>query len=92
MNFIRQSRTLHHTSAYTQRIEKLYFNRTPLSPTCTRVIIHNRLNDRTLWATHGEDGCYIRPDIEHYRCHKAYIPKTRAEIISDTVEPLPEEI
>ena len=24
--------------------------------------------------------------MEHYRCHKAYIPKTRAEIISDTVE------
>ena len=24
--------------------------------------------------------------MEHYRCHKAYIPKTRAERISDTVE------
>ena len=27
--------------------------------------------------------------MEHYRCHKAYIPKTRAEQISDTVEPPP---
>ena len=24
--------------------------------------------------------------MEHYRCHKSYTPKTRAEIISDTVD------
>ena len=30
--------------------------------------------------------------MEHYRCHKAYIPKTREERISDTVEPTPPQI
>ena len=30
--------------------------------------------------------------MEQVRCHKAYIPKTRAEIISDTVEPPPKTI
>ena len=29
---------------------------------------------------------YIGPFMEHYRYHKAYIPKSRAEKISDTVE------
>ena len=35
---------------------------------------------------HGKDGWYIGPDMEHYRCQKEYIPNTRAEQISDTVE------
>ena len=29
--------------------------------------------------------------MEHYIQHKAYTPKTRAEIISDTVEPPPKQ-
>ena len=28
--------------------------------------------------------------MEHYRCHKAAIPNTRAEPLSDTVEPPPQ--
>ena len=27
--------------------------------------------------------------MKHYRCHKAHLPKTRAEIISGAVEPPP---
>ena len=38
---------------------------------------------------HGEYGWYIGPEMEHYRRHKVYIPKTRAELISYTVEPPP---
>ena len=30
--------------------------------------------------------------MEHYRCHKAYIPKTRVDRISDTVEFFPKTI
>ena len=48
--------------------------------------MHNRTNDCASWAPHGEDGWYIGPAMEHYRCHKEYNPKTRAERISDTVE------
>ena len=29
--------------------------------------------------------------MEHHRCHKAYIPKTRSEEISDTVEFFPQK-
>ena len=48
--------------------------------------MHNRTNYLTLWAPHGEYGWYIGPAMEHYSCLKAYIPKTRVERISDTVE------
>jgi hypothetical protein len=27
-------------------------------------------------ASHGVDGWYVGPSIEHYRCHKYYIPST----------------
>ena len=48
--------------------------------------MHNIKNDRSLWAPHGEGGWYIGAVMENYRCHKEYIPKTRAKRISDTVE------
>ena len=48
--------------------------------------MHNIKNYRASWAPHGEDVWYTGPAMEHYRYYKAYIPKTRAELIPDTVE------
>ena len=48
--------------------------------------MHNRPNDCASWVPHVEYEWYIEPAMEHYRCHKAYTPKTRAERISETVE------
>ena len=47
--------------------------------------MHTIPNNHASWAPRGEYGWYIEPAMEHYRCHKAYITKTRAERISDTV-------
>jgi hypothetical protein len=33
----------------------------------------------------GQDGWYIGPALEHYRCYKAYINKTRSERIVETM-------
>ena len=44
-----------------------------------------------MWKPHGEVRWYIRPAMEHYIFHTAYIPKTRAERISDTVEFFPKQ-
>ena len=86
LNFLRQSITLPHLSAYTQICGGFNYNLKPLAPPGTRVVIHNRPNDCTSWAPPGEDGWYIRPEMEHYRFHKAYTPKTIVDRISDTVE------
>ena len=56
INLIRQSRTLPHISAYTHIFGEFDFNRTPLSPPGTRIVIYNRPNDRAWWAPHGEYG------------------------------------
>ena len=56
---IRESRTLTHISAYTHIFGEFDFNHTPLSPPGTRLVIHNRPNDRASWSPYGEDGWYI---------------------------------
>ena len=71
LNLRRKSRTLPHISAYTPIFGEFYFNRIPLSPPGTRVVMHNIPNDCTSWAPHGEYVCYIGPAMEHFRCHKA---------------------
>ena len=91
IHLLQESRTIPHISAYTHIFGEFDFNRTPLDPTGTRVVIHNSPNDRISWVPHGKDGWYIGPSMEHYRFHKSCIPKTRAERISDTVEFFPKK-
>jgi hypothetical protein len=45
---------------------------------------------RRTWAPHGQDGWYIGPALEHYRCYTVYINKTRGERIVETVDFFPE--
>ena len=78
LNFLRQSRTLTHLSTYTNIFGGFYYNRTPLAPPVTEVVIHNSPNDSASWTPHEDDGWYIGPEIEHYICHKLYSPKTKA--------------
>ena len=62
------------------------YNITLLAPPGTRIVIHDRPKDRASCAPHVESGWYTVPETEHYRFHKVYIPKTRIENISVTVE------
>ena len=61
LNFLRQSRILPHLSAYTHIFGEFYYNRTPLAPPGTRILIHNRPNDIASWAPHVEYGWDIGP-------------------------------
>jgi hypothetical protein len=51
------------------------FNRAPLAPPGTRIIAHETPGRRRTWAPHGQDGWYIGPALEHYRCYTVYITK-----------------
>ena len=62
------------------------YDRTPLAPPGTRVIVHEAPSVRQTWAPHGVDGWYIGGAPKHYRCHRCYIPKKGAEQIACTVE------
>ena len=43
------------------------FNRTPLAPPGTQVIVHETPDNRHTWSPHGVDGWYFGPDPDHYR-------------------------
>ena len=67
-------------SSYSYLFGKFDFNKTPLAPIRTKLVIHAKPNKRDYWSFHGEDSWYIGPAMDHYRCTTCYIPsifKTR---------------
>jgi hypothetical protein len=61
-----------------------------MAPPGTRIIAHETPNRRRTWAPHGQDGWYIGPALEHYRCYTVYITKTRGERVVETADFFPE--
>ena len=61
------------------------FNRTPLAPPGTKVLIHIKPNMRETWSPHGTEGWYLGPAMNHYRCYRVYANETKAERIADTL-------
>ena len=89
LNLLRPSRLNPKLSAYAQLEGAFDFNRTPLAPPGTRVIVHEKPNQRRTWAPHGIDGWYIGPALDHYQCYRVWIPSTHAERIADTIQFFP---
>jgi hypothetical protein len=73
-------------AAYAQLNGHFYCNRTLLAPPGTRVIAHEKLYQRTSWDTHGLDGYYLRPALDHYIYYQFHITKIKGTRIVDTVE------
>lgn len=55
-------------------------------PLGTKVTIFIPKKDRKVWDYHAVQGFYLGAAMHHYRCHRIYIPKTRTERVSETVE------
>jgi hypothetical protein len=79
LNMLRTSRINPKLSASTHIDGQYDFNRAPMAPSGTRIIAHETPNRRLIWAPHGQDGWYIGPALEHYRCYTIYITKPRGE-------------
>jgi hypothetical protein len=90
LNMLRTSRINPKLSASTHIDGQYYFNRAPMAPPGTRIIVHETPSRRRTWAPHGQDGWYIGPALEHYRCYTVYINKTRGERVAETVDFFPE--
>jgi hypothetical protein len=52
---------------------------------------HETPSRRQTWAPYGQDGWYIGPALEHYRCYTVYITKTKEDRIVETVDFLPKK-
>jgi hypothetical protein len=89
LNLMRPSRINPRLSAEAQLNGAFDYNKTPLAPPGTKVLIHETPNRCRTWAVHGADGWYLGGAPEHYRCYRVYVTKTRAERIARTVEFFP---
>jgi hypothetical protein len=86
LNMLRTSRINPKLSAATHIFGQYDFNRAPLAPPGTRIIAHETPERRRTWAPHGQDGWYIAPELEYYRCYTVYITKTRSSRVVETVD------
>ena len=85
LNLLRASHLNPSLSAYAQVWGTFDFNRTPLAPPGTKVMVHEKPMDRETWAPHASEAWYTGPAMHHYRCYKVWVWETRAERISDTL-------
>jgi hypothetical protein len=92
LNLLRQSQINPRLLAQAQLNGAFDFNKTPLAPPGTRVIIHEQTGVRRTWSVHGTHGWYLGAAPEHYRCYTVCCSKTRSERIIDTVEFFPANI
>ena len=67
LNLLRASRINPKVLAYNSIFGIYNFNKTPLAPPGTQVVVHEKVNNRKTWALRGTDGWYVGPATEHYR-------------------------
>jgi hypothetical protein len=89
LEILSQSRINPRMSAYAQLNGHFDFNRTPLAPPGTRVIAHDKPDQGASWDSHGVDGYYVGPVLDHYRCYQVHITKTKGTRIFDAVDFFP---
>jgi hypothetical protein len=92
LHLLRKSRINPRMSAYAQLNGHFDFNRTPLAPPGTRIIAHEKPDQRASWDPHGVDGYYLGLALDHYFCYQVHITKTKGTRIVDTVEFFPSKI
>ena len=92
LNLLRPSRLNPSLSAYAYLYGMFNYNSTPLAPPGIKCQIHEKPRQRKSWDPHSVDGFYVGPAMQHYRCHRVYVTKTRSHRISDTVEFLPTKV
>ena len=67
LNMLRPSRRNPKISVHETMEERFDFNKTPLEPPVTNVIVHDKTNRRRTRGQHVVQGRHIGPAVEHYR-------------------------
>ena len=92
LNLLRCARANPKLSAYAYLFGNYDYNAHPMVPPGTKVVVHQKPEKRMSWEYHGKIGWYIGPAEKHYRFVKCYVPITHTEIITDTVQFIPEHV
>lgn len=86
LNMLRPNRSNTKMSAYNDLEGMFNYEKTPLAPPGTKVLVHEKSLQQGTWAPHGKQGWYIGGAPEHYRCYTTYVTNTRSERITDTLQ------
>ena len=89
INLLHTSRLNPNLSAYAILHGNYNFNKSPMTPPGTKMITHRKQIQHASWDFHGDDGFYIGPAVEHYRCVQCLVTSTRRVRISDIVQFFP---
>ena len=92
LNLLRSSRINPNLSAWAQVHGTFDFNRTPLAPPGTRVLIHEPSTVRDTWAPHAVEGWYVGPALQHYRCYTIWADATSSQRIANTLTWFPAHV
>ena len=68
INLLRNWRFIPKLSAHASLHGTFDYNKSPLAPLGTRVLVHDKTTNCRTWAPRGTKGWYIGPDLEHYWC------------------------
>ena len=68
------------------------FNRTPLAPPGTRVLVHEKPSLLSRWSPHAVDGWYLGSAMLHYHCYRVWILETTSERIAHAVVWFPTKV
>ena len=63
-----------------------------MAPPGTKIITHEKTNQRYKWRKLGLSVWYISPALEKYRCYKVSVTEKRSERISDIMEFSPQNV
>ena len=90
INLYRNSRINPFLSAWAYLFGNHDFNKVPLAPPGTKLIVHSKPGERKSWDYHGKAGFYIGPAFNHCRCIQVFMPDTHARRYTDTARMIPD--
>ena len=85
LNMLRSSALNPSLSAWEQVQGPYDYAAHPIHPPGIKVVVFHDVEERKTWAPHGMTGYYVGQALDHYRCHRAYLPDTRGVRVTDTV-------
>ena len=89
LNILRNSKVNPDLSAYAYIYGPYDFNKYPVVPPGTHVIVHKKPGNFTSWVHHFTPGWYIGPSLDHYRFMHCDMPTTGIVSITDTLQYIP---
>ena len=78
INLLRQANLNPKISAWDYFNGPFDFNKTPLAPAGCRVLMHAKPSTCKSWDYRTEEGYYVGPTLDHYRCFQLVKSSTKA--------------